>query len=219
MAVASCASIEISKQVPQLLSPRSGKWDNCRLTVHSWKSLYVGGSICKQYNIRITKCAKLDSNSMAATNGESKTVWIWTENKQVMTAAVERGWNTFIFPSHCGELAKDWASIAFINPLFVKEKELIDIENKRVATFFEISSPEQLDQLLLIDDMLENVIVDLLDWQVIPAENMVAAFQGSMKKLFAIAKNPEEAQISLEALEHGLDGVVLRLRMLLLSSS
>ncbi|GMH26730.1 hypothetical protein Nepgr_028573 [Nepenthes gracilis] len=31
-----------------------------------------------------------------------------------------------------------------------------------------------------------------------------------MKKLFAIAKNPEEAQISQEALEHGLDGVVLK---------
>lgn len=36
-----------------------------------------------------------------------KKVWIWTENKQVMTAAVERGWNSFLFS--CPELADDWS--------------------------------------------------------------------------------------------------------------
>lgn len=41
---------------------------------------------------------------------KSKRVWIWTENKQVMTAAVERGWNTFVFLSENQQLAKDWSS-------------------------------------------------------------------------------------------------------------
>lgn len=44
-------------------------------------------------------------------NKKSKKVWIWTKNKQVMTAAVERGWNTFIFPSNLPHLANDWSCI------------------------------------------------------------------------------------------------------------
>lgn len=43
------------------------------------------------------------------TGKRSKKVWIWTNNKQVMTAAVERGWNTFVFSSHHRQLAHDWS--------------------------------------------------------------------------------------------------------------
>ncbi|XP_038994331.1 3-dehydroquinate synthase homolog [Hibiscus syriacus] len=46
--------------------------------------------------------------------------------------------------------------------------------------------------------------------QVIPAENIVAQFQGSRTTVFAISKSPAEAQLFLEALEHGLGGVVLK---------
>lgn len=136
-------------------------------------------------------------------------VWVWTENKQVMTAAVERGWNTFLFDLNCAELAKDWSSIALINPLYIKDGLLTDTENKSLASFYEISSPQHLDQMLLMDEM-ENVVIRLLDWQVIPAENIVAAFQGNNKRVFGIAESACEAQTFLEALEHGLGGVVLK---------
>ncbi|GFY84930.1 hypothetical protein Acr_03g0017040 [Actinidia rufa] len=96
---------------------------------------------------------------------EKKVVWIWTENKQVMTAAVERGWNTLVFSSHCRDLAHEWSSMALIYPLFIEEGELFDSERRRVATFFEISCPEQLEQLQPKDEQAENVIVNLLDWQ------------------------------------------------------
>ncbi|KAG9159880.1 hypothetical protein Leryth_005637 [Lithospermum erythrorhizon] len=41
---------------------------------------------------------------------KKKSVWIWTLNKDVMTAAVERGWNTFIFSPDQRPLAIEWAS-------------------------------------------------------------------------------------------------------------
>lgn len=44
-----------------------------------------------------------------------KRVWIWTESKEVMTAAVERGWNTFIFLSKQKQLAVEWS--CNFNPL------------------------------------------------------------------------------------------------------
>lgn len=40
---------------------------------------------------------------------KKKQVWIWTENKQVMTTAVERGWNTFVFPKNRQDIANEWS--------------------------------------------------------------------------------------------------------------
>lgn len=47
-------------------------------------------------------------------------------------------------------------------------------------------------------------------FQVIPAENMVAAFQDSSTALFATANTACDAQVYLEALEKGTDGIVLQ---------
>ncbi|KAG4969767.1 hypothetical protein JHK82_035470 [Glycine max] len=111
---------------------------------------------------------------------------------------VERGWNTFVFPSHHRQLAHDWSSIAVICPLFVNEGEILDGQNKRVATIFDISTPEELEGLRPEDQKAENIVVNLLDWQVIPAENIIAAFQRSQKIVFAISNNTSEAQVFLE---------------------
>ncbi|CAH1420787.1 unnamed protein product [Lactuca virosa] len=148
--------------------------------------------------------------TMSMEKKKKKEVWIWTENKQVMTAAVERGWTTFIFSSIHRQLATDWSSIALINPIFIEDKSLFDNKAKLVATISEISSPQELEQLQPAYEHADNIIVDLLDWQVIPAENIVAAFHGTHKTVFAISKSLSEAQIFLEALEQGLGGVVLK---------
>ncbi|KAG7985430.1 hypothetical protein I3843_03G025200 [Carya illinoinensis] len=152
-------------------------------------------------------------SSMTSSSGsyeKSKSVWIWTENKEVLTASVERGWNTFVFSSRHRQLAHEWSSIALISPLYAEEGEIFDSESKRVATIFEVSNPQELQQLQPAIGHAENVVIDLLDWQVIPAENIVAAFQGHQTKVFAISKNHSEAQVFLEALEHGLGGVILK---------
>ncbi|XP_059642134.1 uncharacterized protein LOC132284084 [Cornus florida] len=182
--------------------PITGKWKSCRLincVLDSKRRGRFQASSC------VAMCTSSSSISMS-----KKLVWIWTENKQVMTASVERGWNTFVFSSHRRDLADEWSSIAMIYPLFIEEGQLFDSEHRRVATFSEISSPEQLKQLQPEDEQAQNVIVNLLDWQVIPAENIVVAFQSSQKTVFAISKTPSEAQIFLEALEMGLGGVLLK---------
>lgn len=57
-----------------------------------------------------------------------------------------------------------------INPLYVKDGALLDTENRSVASFFEISSPQQLDQMLLIDES-EITVIHFLDWQVYALHN------------------------------------------------
>lgn len=58
------------------------------------------------------------------------------------------------------------AAIAKISPLFIEENRLFDENATLVATFSEISSPQQLEQLQPVYEHADNVIVDLLDWQV-----------------------------------------------------
>ncbi|XP_021758448.1 uncharacterized protein LOC110723403 isoform X1 [Chenopodium quinoa] len=200
-----CASsVQILKFLP-LHSPISRKWENCRLKTGIFYSLNNHSRNCKKISLQLNCCSKMGSN------GDSKLVWIWTENKQVMTTAVERGWNTFIFDVNSKELAKDWSSIALINPVYAKDGALLDPENRSVASLLEISSPQQLDQMLLTD-LSENTVIHLLDWQVIPAENIIAAFQGNDKRVLAVAETFIEAQNFLEALEHGLGGIVLKVQ-------
>ncbi|XP_037419634.1 3-dehydroquinate synthase homolog isoform X5 [Triticum urartu] len=145
----------------------------------------------------------------AAPGGSKKTVWVWTENRQVMTAAVERGWNTFLFGSK--DVGKDWSSTARIHPLFIDGLEIFDEGNQKVAAISEISSPGGL-QLIQPDNVeVQNTVIHFRgDWQVIPAENIVAAFQGCAGIVLAVSTNSTEAQVFLEALEQGLDGVVLK---------
>ncbi|KAK9925110.1 hypothetical protein M0R45_033450 [Rubus argutus] len=173
-------------------TPPTDKWNICRLV--------------SAMEVKATQKSSVASTTTSY--GKSKTVWVWTESKQVMTAAVERGWNTFVFRSQ--KLADDWSSMALIHPLLIQEGGIFDSDNTRVATILEVSNPKELEQLQPENGVAENVVVDLLDWQVIPAENIVAAFQGSQKTVFAVSKSPVEAQVFFEALEHGLGGVVLK---------
>ncbi|KAJ6793239.1 Uncharacterized protein M6B38_111725 [Iris pallida] len=144
---------------------------------------------------------------------ESKLVWIWTESMQVMTTAVERGWNTFIFQSDpiSKEVADKWSSIALIHPLFIEGTQIFDEQNTRVATLWDVSSPQELELLQPNDGQEDNMVINFQgDWQVIPAENIVAAFQGCKRTVLAVATASRDALVFLEALEQGLDGVVLK---------
>lgn len=61
---------------------------------------------------RLTVKMSDDSASTLPLNlRRSKKVWIWTECKEVMTVAVERGWNTFLFTSDNRQLSDEWSCI------------------------------------------------------------------------------------------------------------
>eukprot|EP00959_Pyramimonas_sp_CCMP1952_P229067 4789774-Pyramimonas_sp.AAC.1 len=44
-----------------------------------------------------------------------KKVWVRTENKQVMTAAVEAGLDTFVFTKEKNKLAEEWSNLVRIS--------------------------------------------------------------------------------------------------------
>ncbi|XP_054803143.1 uncharacterized protein LOC129306527 isoform X2 [Prosopis cineraria] len=204
--------ISFQSQLPSFTSTPAKNWSISG--GNPWYNFDSLSSIrSEKTQLRYNRCLSMTSSpetSFLGTGKKSKRVWIWTKNKQVMTAAVERGWDTFIFSPQHRHLATDWSSIAVICPLFIGEGEILDGQRNRVATVFDVSTPEELERLRPEDELAENIAVNLLDWQVIPAENIIAAFQSSQKTVFAISNNPSEAQIFLEALEQGLGGIVLK---------
>ncbi|XP_074564696.1 uncharacterized protein LOC141821203 [Curcuma longa] len=160
----------------------------------------------------VSTCVAMSRSVVVDRNKASKLVWVWTESRHVMTAAVERGWNTFIFRSEprSTELANEWSAIALITPIFIDGKDLLDEQTRKIASLCEVSSPQDLEALQPNTEA-ENVVITFQnEWQVIPAENIVAAFQGYDKTVLAVSSTSTEAQVFLEALEQGLDGVVLK---------
>ncbi|XP_024387445.1 uncharacterized protein [Physcomitrium patens] len=143
------------------------------------------------------------------TQNLNKTVWVWTRSKDVMRSAVEVGWTSFIFTPDTKYMAPQWTSIEWIKPLFLDGGRFLNQEGKQVALLGQVYSGEQLDYLPAMMGNAETVVINDLDWQLIPPEDVVAAFQGRRTQLFATANTAADAQVYLEALEVGFDGVVL----------
>ncbi|CAH8388790.1 unnamed protein product [Eruca vesicaria subsp. sativa] len=176
----------------------------CRLENHHSSIRLSKRTFLQRFYVRMS------ASTLPMNLHRSKKVWIWTECKQVMTTAVERGWNTFIFSSDNLQLSDDWSSVALVDALFIDEKQVTDGKGKVVAGVFEVSTPEELQRLKIKNEKTENIVLGFLDWKSIPAENLVAALQGSEKTVFAISSTPSEAKLYLEALEHGLGGIILK---------
>lgn len=57
--------------------------------------------------------------------------------------------------------------MALLSPLFIEEGGLFDEKHAKVATIYEVSSPSELENLQPLNDQTENIVVNLLDWQVL----------------------------------------------------
>lgn len=146
-------------------------------------------------------------------------VWMWTSTKSVFTAAMEAGWDTFVFHGDEGrELASSWSSMAKFTPLFVERESgdahgrsrLLTSRGDPMAAVVEVSSAADVAALAALSGTTQTYVMDAKDWQVIPSENLVAVFQSGCATLLAAAASAADAVLMLEALEVGTDGVVLR---------
>lgn len=94
------------------------------------------------------------------------------------------------------------AAIEWIKPLFLDGGRFLNQEGKQVALLGQVYSGEQLDYLPAMMGNAETVVINDLDWQLIPPEDVVAAFQGRRTQLFATANTAADAQVYLEVLNH-----------------
>ena len=100
--------------------------------------------------------------------------------------------------------------IVFINDLNEKKITQLKKEGKKTALKVTIHGKEDENKAAKAADLgVDYVIINCLDWRVIPLENLIAKGRGK-SKLIAEVTTAEDAKIVLEALELGTDGVLLK---------
>jgi 3-dehydroquinate synthase II len=83
-------------------------------------------------------------------------------------------------------------------------------EDQKVALRMSIRGKEDENTAVQAAELLTDyIILNCLDWRVIPLENLIARTRGK-SKLIAEVSNAEDARLVLETLELGTDGVLLK---------
>jgi 3-dehydroquinate synthase II len=101
-------------------------------------------------------------------------------------------------------------NIAFIADLNEKKIAQQKSEGNKTALKVTIKGKEDENKAAKAAELgVDYVIINCLDWRVIPLENLIAKARGK-SKLIAEVTTAEDAKVVLEALELGTDGVLLK---------
>ncbi len=92
-------------------------------------------------------------------------------------------------------------------------KDLNDAKNakndgKKVCAYIEITDKNHEQLAVKLGDYCDYLILVGKDWTVIPLENIIADLQTKDVKLIAAVDSVDEAQVAIETLEVGTDGVI-----------
>ncbi|HEY7570883.1 MAG TPA: 3-dehydroquinate synthase II [Nitrososphaeraceae archaeon] len=81
---------------------------------------------------------------------------------------------------------------------------------KIAGIYKEVKNENDIEDIVVSSEAgADFIIVDSLDWKIIPLENIIAKVQGSEIKIFTTAKNSDEVRTMFGVLELGVDGVIL----------
>ncbi len=100
--------------------------------------------------------------------------------------------------------------IVFLSDLNEKKLAQLKREGKKTALRVTIQGKEDENKAAKAADLgVDYVIINCLDWRVIPLENLIAKGRGK-STLIAEVTTSEDAKVVLEALELGTDGVLIK---------
>jgi 3-dehydroquinate synthase II len=100
--------------------------------------------------------------------------------------------------------------LTFLSELDEKKIAQLKKEGKKTALRVSIQGKEDENKAAKAAELqVDYVLIDCLDWRVIPLENLIAKARGK-SKLIAEVTTSEDAKLVLEALELGTDGVLLK---------
>ncbi|PRW34003.1 3-dehydroquinate synthase-like protein isoform X1 isoform A [Chlorella sorokiniana] len=147
------------------------------------------------------------------TAARPKLLWLSTSSQDALTAGLEAGVNTVVFNESQTALAQEWQQLGRFEALTrTADGRLLGADGKQVGRVRLLASPEDLRAAEREAAVVQGVVVmDASDWQIIPAENLVAAYQANPgATLLAAAPDCAAGRVMLEALEAGTDGVLLQ---------
>lgn len=119
----------------------------------------------------------------------------WDERKKLAATALDSGADAVVVKKEEIEKVQKFGKIdAFsIDSVFYKE----------------IKSKEDEREIAKAGKKNDYVVVNALDWRIIPLENLIAELQDERAKIIVEVKNAGDAKTALETMEVGSDGVLL----------
>ncbi|KAL4436765.1 hypothetical protein ABPG75_003904 [Micractinium tetrahymenae] len=136
-----------------------------------------------------------------------------TVPQDALTAGLEAGFGTVVLDAAAAQRGQEWQQLGRFEALTrTADGALLDAAGKAVGRVRLLGCAEDLRAAEKEAAAAEGyVVMDASDWQVIPAENLVAAYQHNPRAtLLAAAPDAASSRVMLEALEAGTDGVLLR---------
>src|SRR5712691_32951 len=124
--------------------------------------------------------------------------------RSVVSAALEAGFDQIVLAKPNPSLQR----IGRFTPILVKDDAFVfdDAVIGRLAT---IRSAKDEASVRALRGTTKHVVVRTEDWKIIPLENLIAHFQGSGTRLFVEVHDAAEAKLVFEAMEVGVDGILL----------
>jgi 3-dehydroquinate synthase II len=102
-------------------------------------------------------------------------------------------------------------NLTFLTELNEKKIAQLKSEGKKNAIKINIKGKEDENKAAKAAELgVDYIIINCLDWRVIPLENLIAKAHGGKSKLIAEVTTAADAKLVLEALELGTDGVLLK---------
>lgn len=194
---------------------------------------HTTGQRCRRDNWKGTACLCLEKSvkdvpTLGGMADRRRSVWILPSTKDILTSVLESGVSVpLLLPtidyfgadgngSECEGGVEDWASLGrFTTYILDSLKGSILMESdegqvevgayRKLVCGLDVKEAEK-----LAEQGLGLVVTEASDWTVIPAENLIAAFQDSDTKLLPIVGSIEEAKLMFDVMECGTDGVVLK---------
>lgn len=127
--------------------------------------------------------------------------------KQLVVTAIEHGFTDFIVHKNDVPVLQ---KLGKINTIVVEGGRIL-INGEHRGQLFILRNKQDEENVKKMAGKIDCVVVNALDWKVIPIENLIAAFQKSHTKLLVAASSIDEAKLFLETLEVGADGIVLNI--------
>jgi 3-dehydroquinate synthase II len=120
-------------------------------------------------------------------------------NKEVVISALESGAEAVVLPDGKSETVREFGKIKTVEAKG-------DIVPGVDVEFIDIAGKADEDKAAAVPES-KIVVLRMLDWTIIPIENLLAR-RG--KNIMVQVENSEQAQLMVEILEKGVDGVVLK---------
>ncbi|MGI0059606.1 MAG: 3-dehydroquinate synthase II, partial [Nitrosotalea sp.] len=95
------------------------------------------------------------------------------------------------------------------NADYVIVDKITKIKGKKIGMKFKVLSNADIEKILQFAKAgLDFVIIEVMDWKIIPLENIIAKLHKIHTKVFAVANTPDETRKMFSILEIGVDGVI-----------